>query len=74
MQNLPPERCTGARRYLSGRFKPRYMMQGLDETFGAVVFLGYHAAMPTPGVLSHTYNPRAIADVHLKAWSPGRPG
>src|SRR5215831_5135582 len=47
MRNLPPEALHGRAAYLSGRFKPRYMMQGLDETFDAAVFLGYHAAMAT---------------------------
>ncbi|WP_027345734.1 M55 family metallopeptidase [Hamadaea tsunoensis] len=74
MRNLPPERLAGRAAYLSGRFKPLYMMQGLDETFDAIVFLGYHAAMATPGVLSHTYNPRAIADVRLNGVTTGEAG
>src|SRR5215467_7679022 len=74
MRNLPPEALHGRAGYLSGRFKPRYMMQGLDETFDAVVFLGYHAAMATPGVLSHTYNPRAIANVRLEGVVTGEAG
>jgi len=65
MRNLPPAMLHGRAAYLSGRFKPRYMMEGLDSTYDAVIFLGYHAAMPTPGILSHTYNPRAIADVTI---------
>jgi D-amino peptidase len=74
MRNLPPERLGGEASYLSGRFKPRYMMEGLDETFQAAVFLGYHAAIATPGVLSHTYNPRAIADVRLCGATTGEAG
>ena len=65
MRNLPPGGLAGHASYLSGRFKPLYMMEGLDASYDAVVFLGYHAAMPTPGILSHTYNPRAISDVRL---------
>src|SRR5690242_14149477 len=60
MRNLPPAALAGRAAYLSGRFKPRYMMEGLDGSCRAAIFLGYHAAMPTPGVLSHTYNPRAV--------------
>ena len=74
MRNLPPEALHGRAAYLSGRFKPRYMMQGLDESFDAVVFLGYHAAMATSGVLSHTYNPRAIANVRLDGVVTGEAG
>ncbi len=74
MRNLPPASLAGRARYLSGRFKPWYMMQGLDATFDACVFLGYHAAMATPGVLSHTYNPRAIANVRLNGTVTGEAG
>src|SRR5215470_20307600 len=74
MRNLPPEALAGRASYLSGRFKPWYMMQGLDATYDACVFLGYHAAMATPGVLSHTYNPRAIATVRLNGTVTGEAG
>nr|WP_202879235.1 M55 family metallopeptidase [Nocardioides cynanchi] len=49
MRNLPPDALRARASYLSGRFKPLYMMEGLDASFDAVVFLGYHAAMATPG-------------------------
>ncbi len=74
MRNLAPDELHGRATYLSGRFKPRYMMQGLDESYQAVIFLGYHAAMATPGVLSHTYNPRAIANVRLGGQTTGEAG
>jgi D-amino peptidase len=74
MRNLPPGLLGGRASYLSGRFKPRYMMEGLDASYDAAVFLGYHAAMPTPGILSHTYNPRAIADVSLNGTRTGEAG
>ncbi len=74
MRNLPPAQLAGRASYLSGSFKPWYMMQGLDDTFAAVVFLGYHAAMATPGILGHTYNPRAIAEVRLNGTVTGEAG
>ena len=74
MRNLPPSSLEGQAGYLSGRFKPWYMMQGLDSSYDACVFLGYHAAMPSPGVLSHTYNPRAIANVRLNGTVTGEAG
>jgi D-amino peptidase len=74
MRNLPPGALRGRAQYLSGRFKPRYMMQGLDESFDACLFLGYHAAIATPGVLSHTYNPRAIAGARLNGVTTGEAG
>ena len=74
MRNLPPAALGARASYLSGRFKPLYMMEGLDASYDAVVFLGYHAAMQSPGVLSHTYNPRAIAEVRLNAIATGEAG
>jgi D-amino peptidase len=74
MRNLPPEALAGRAAYLSGRFKPLYMMEGLDASFQAAVFLGYHAEIGTPGVLSHTYNPRAIAGVRLGGTVTGEAG
>jgi D-amino peptidase len=74
MRNLPPGELGGHASYLSGRFKPHYMMEGLDPSYDVAVFLGYHAAMSTPGILSHTYNPRAIADVLLNGTVTGEAG
>jgi D-amino peptidase len=74
MRNLPPAALAAGASYLTGRFKPLYMMEGLDGSYDAAVFLGYHAAMATPGVLSHTYNPRAIANVTLNGTVTGEAG
>ena len=74
MRNLPPGALHGRAEYLTGRFKPLYMMEGLDASFDACVFLGYHAAIATPGVLSHTYNPRAVAGVRLNGTTTGEAG
>ena len=74
MRNLPPEALAGRASYLSGRFKPLYMMQGLDATYDAIIFLGYHAAIGTAGTLSHTYNPRAVTGVRLGGTLTGEAG
>ncbi len=74
MRNLPPGQLAGGASYLSGSFKPWYMMEGLDGSFAAAIFLGYHAAMASPGILSHTYNPRAIAEVRLGGTPTGEAG
>ncbi|MGA8247900.1 MAG: M55 family metallopeptidase [Nocardioides sp.] len=74
MRNLPPAALAAGASYLSGRFKPLYMMEGLDASYDAIVLLGYHAATATPGVLSHTYNPRAIANVRLNGLTTGEAG
>jgi D-amino peptidase len=74
MANLAPPGLSGATRYLSGRYKPLYMMQGLDDSFGAVLFVSYHGSMGSNGVLSHTYNPRAVSAVRLNGTIVGEAG
>jgi len=42
------------------------MMEGLDETFDAVIFVGYHAKAGTPNaVLEHTMSSKNIIDVSI---------
>jgi D-amino peptidase len=74
MQNLRPAELAGRARYLSGRHKPLYMMQGLDRSFDAVFFVSYHGSMSAPAPLSHTYNPRAVAEVRLNGAVVGESG
>ena len=74
MQNLRPDTLAGSARYISGRHKPMYMMQGLDGSFDAVFFVSYHGSMSTSSPLSHTYNPRAIAEVRLNGTVVGESG
>ncbi|MGH9820750.1 MAG: M55 family metallopeptidase, partial [Pyrinomonadaceae bacterium] len=46
--------------------RPMEMMEGLDETFDGVIFIGYHAStMNTEGVRAHTFSSARLADVRL---------
>ncbi len=75
MQNLRPDELLGSARYLSGRHKPMYMMQGLDASFDAIFFVSYHGSMASEAsTLSHTYNPKAIARVLLNGVEVGESG
>ncbi|MGD0082070.1 MAG: M55 family metallopeptidase [Acidimicrobiales bacterium] len=74
MANLPPGELAAEARYISGRHKPLYMMQGLDSSFDAVFFVSYHGSMGSNGVLSHTYNPRAVSAVRLNGTVVGEAG
>jgi D-amino peptidase len=65
MRNLPAAELSGHASYIAGSHKPLYMMQGLDETFGACLFISYHGSAGAPAGLSHTYNPRAVVEVRL---------
>ncbi len=66
MRNLDPEQLHGAASLLSGKHKPLYMMEGLDDSFDAIFFLGYHGSIgASQAVLSHSYNPRAIWEARI---------
>jgi D-amino peptidase len=75
MANLDPRKIAGGAAYLSGRHKPRYMMQGLDETFDAAFFVGYHGSISgRPSTLSHTYNPEVFAAARVNGELVGESG
>ncbi|GAA4556853.1 M55 family metallopeptidase [Planotetraspora kaengkrachanensis] len=75
MANLKPDELAGRASYLSGRYKPMYMMQGLDESFDAVFLVSYHGSMGSEGsVLSHTYFPSAFAEVTVNGVVAGEAG
>jgi D-amino peptidase len=50
-------------------FGPKEMMEGIDETFGAAVLIGYHASAGKPNAnLEHTWSGR-ITDVKINGLS-----
>ena len=55
-QNILPGDLDPRARLLRGLSSgPKNMMEGIDSTFGAVVFIGYHAKAGTPNaILAHT--------------------
>lgn len=58
-QNLIPELLHPRAEVVRGDPRPLGMMQGLDNTFDGVMFIGYHAMAGTPdAVLDHTMNGR----------------
>jgi D-amino peptidase len=74
MRNLPPGELAGGASYISGSHKPLYMMQGLDDSFDAVLFISYHGSVGAPAGLSHTYNPRAVVEARLDGKVTGEAG
>lgn len=75
MANLRPDALAGRAGYLSGRYKPMYMMQGLDSSFDAIFLVSYHGSMGSRGsVLSHTYFPSAFAEVTVNGIVAGEAG
>ena len=66
MRNLEPDLLAGRAMLISGKHKPMYMMEGLDASFDAIFFLGYHGSIgASQAILGHSYNPRALWEVRL---------
>jgi D-amino peptidase len=74
MRNLPADALAGGASYISGSHKPLYMMQGLDGSYGAVLFVSYPGSVGAPAGLSHTYNPRAVVEARLDGVVTGEAG
>ncbi len=73
-RNLLPEDLDPRARLISHSFKRYGMMEGLDESFDAIVFVGYHAKADTPrGVFAHTGS-GVIRDLQINGQSVGEGG
>lgn len=58
---------------ITGEVKPFSMMQGLDETYAGVMFIGYHARASKPGVMSHTMI-HAVRNIYIDDHEIGEMG
>ena len=74
MRNLRLEDLDKQVRLISHSFKPAGMMEGLDESFDAVIFVGYHAKAGHPaGLFAHTGS-GVVRDVRVNGQSLGEGG
>jgi D-amino peptidase len=74
MRNIEIEHLRPPAELISNSIKPMGMMQGIDSSFDAVIFIGYHAkAGSAVGVLAHT-GTGTIADVRVDGRSVGEAG
>lgn len=58
MRNLSPEELHLKAELITGSPKPLGMLAGLDGSFSAAFFLGYHGRAGSAGILSHTFSER----------------
>ena len=73
-RNLLPEDLDPRARLISHTFKRYGMMEGLDETFDAVIFVGYHAKADAPrGLFAHTGS-GIVRDLQINGRSVGEGG
>ena len=74
MRNLRLEDLEPDARLISHSFKRAGMMEGLDETFDAVIFVGYHAKASHPGGLFAHTGSGVLRDVRVNGASLGEGG
>lgn len=75
MRNLDPSDLAHDATYVSGRHKPLYMMEGLDDSFDVAFLVGYHGSISgESSVLSHTYNPEVFSAARLGGVEVGESG
>ena len=73
-RNLLPEDLDPRARLITHSFKRHGMMEGLDETFDAVIFVGYHAKADAPrGLFAHTGS-GVVRDLQINGRSVGEGG
>ncbi|HEV7242639.1 MAG TPA: M55 family metallopeptidase [Thermoanaerobaculia bacterium] len=69
-QNLLLDKLPKDVAVIRGGPRPLSMMQGIDETFDAVLFIGYHSSTTNPaGVRAHTISSARLADVRINGVS-----
>jgi D-amino peptidase len=74
MQNLLHTQLDSRVQYIQGNIKPYGMAQGLDSSFDAVIFVGFHARAGTPDAfIAHTGS-SAVAGLWLNGLEVGEGG
>ena len=75
MRNLLIEQIDPRARVIKGFHKPMCMMQGIDESVDAAVFIGYHSCAGTEqGVLAHTLLGKEVQNMLLNGEPTGETG
>jgi len=66
MQNLLIDRFPAGVTIIRGAPRPLMMMEGIDSTFSAAIFIGYHSSTTNPqGVRAHTISSATFSSVKL---------
>lgn len=75
MDNLLIEELDPRAQLVSGSPKPLSMMQGIDNSFDGIIYIGYHSRAGTPnGVFNHTYMGSTISRVFINDKEVGECG
>jgi D-amino peptidase len=72
MINIEPEALNDAAQLVRGAPKPLSQMAGIDSSFDAALFVGYHSMKGTRnGILSHTFSGKAIQYLKINGMAAG---
>lgn len=63
MRNIIPESLRKEAKLILGSPKMYGMMEGLDNSYDAAIYIGYHTMSGTDGILNHTYNSRKVSRI-----------
>ncbi|MEA4960537.1 M55 family metallopeptidase [Lutispora sp.] len=75
MDNLIIEELDPRAQLISGSPKPLSMMEGINETFDGVIYVGYHSRAGTiNGLFNHTYSGKTIANITVNGKKMGECG
>jgi D-amino peptidase len=74
MRNILPEQLHKKASLIRGKAKPMGMLEGLDETFDAIICIGFHARAGENGVLSHSFMGHEVEDIWLNGRQVGEIG
>ena len=75
MTNMLPEELNGDAILVRGGNKPLSQMSGIDSSYDAALFVGYHSKKGTlKGTLSHTYSGRVIESLTVNGQEIGETG
>lgn len=74
MHNLLLEELDPRAEVVIGSPKPLTQMEGIDGSFDVAMFIGYHARMGAPGVLSHTISGAKVANTWINDRLVGETG
>ena len=72
MNNINPEDLHQDAVLVRGSPKPHSQMSGLDGSYDACIFIGYHSKKGTlGGILSHTYSGASVESLHINGLEAG---
>jgi D-amino peptidase len=72
MKNIDPNKLNEDAKLIRGTPKPLTQMAGIDDSFDAAMFIGYHSKKGTlHGILSHTISGRVIESVTINGMEVG---